>query len=385
MRIVYVLLSPTFGMHQYTADIANRMVCDGCDVHLVTTTHLPRDRYAANVTIHTPVATTNTGLSGQTLRFGQMQMVTQTILDLQPEVVHFTGPHLWNVPILRTVKQHAIPVIHTIHDMDAHSGTRFGALLQLWNKAVIHNADHILVHGRVYRQRLMEQGISAERITYAPLMHLFLDHQRTAELESQQQPIEFEPFALFFGRLERYKGLDFLLTAFAQMADIEGQATGRERLVLAGSGNLPEFWVGQLPQGVELLNGMIDDNAAIDLFERCSLVLLPYIDATQSALISAAYFFSKPVLVSRAGALTEYVEDGVTGFVVEPDHPPSLARTLCAALSDLPHLAEMGRAGRRWYDAQRANEHRILANLYQHSSRTPPPSSLRHAHAVSHD
>ncbi|MBC8262802.1 MAG: hypothetical protein H8E47_01575 [Anaerolineales bacterium] len=26
MRLVYVLLSPTFGMHQYTADLAKRMV-----------------------------------------------------------------------------------------------------------------------------------------------------------------------------------------------------------------------------------------------------------------------------------------------------------------------------------------------------------------------
>ena len=25
MRVCYVLLSPTFGMHQYTADLANRM------------------------------------------------------------------------------------------------------------------------------------------------------------------------------------------------------------------------------------------------------------------------------------------------------------------------------------------------------------------------
>ena len=44
-RICYVLLSPTLGMHQYTADLANRMVRADHDVSLVTTSHYPRDRY----------------------------------------------------------------------------------------------------------------------------------------------------------------------------------------------------------------------------------------------------------------------------------------------------------------------------------------------------
>ncbi len=41
-------------MHQYTADPANHMAHVGYDVHLVTTTHARRDRYAPAVTIHTP-------------------------------------------------------------------------------------------------------------------------------------------------------------------------------------------------------------------------------------------------------------------------------------------------------------------------------------------
>ena len=36
MRICYVLLSPSFGMHQYIADLANRMAQAGHEAHLVT-------------------------------------------------------------------------------------------------------------------------------------------------------------------------------------------------------------------------------------------------------------------------------------------------------------------------------------------------------------
>ena len=51
MRICYVLLSPTYGMHQYTADLANRMLDAGHDVRLVTTATAPRDRYSPRLDI----------------------------------------------------------------------------------------------------------------------------------------------------------------------------------------------------------------------------------------------------------------------------------------------------------------------------------------------
>ncbi|MCB0239335.1 MAG: hypothetical protein KDH08_11980, partial [Anaerolineae bacterium] len=61
MRIVYVLLSPTFGMHQYTADLANRMAGQGHDTVLVTATTFARDRYSPAVQVITPITTHNTG------------------------------------------------------------------------------------------------------------------------------------------------------------------------------------------------------------------------------------------------------------------------------------------------------------------------------------
>jgi glycosyltransferase involved in cell wall biosynthesis len=93
-------------------------------------------------------------------------------------------------------------------------------------------------------------------------------------------------------------------------------------------------------------------------------LVLPYVDASQSALIAAAYFFRKPVLITRTGALPEYVEDGHTGLVMEPDHPASFARCLEEMVSDPVRLAQMGSAGRLWYDVQRAVEMRTMTEMY---------------------
>lgn len=360
MRICYVLLSPTFGMHQYTADLANRMAEAGHDVSLVTTSRLPRDRYAPAVRVETPVAMRSTGLAAESLNLRRLNSLASAIVGQQPDVVHFTGPHLWNTRLMARLKKQEITVVHTIHDLDPHDGMRFGTLLGLWNRSVLRSADKILVHGKQYQQRLMASGLAAERVIYAPLLHLFLSYEQTADLEAAY-PVVYEPFVLFFGRLEKYKGVEYLLTAFAE--------TTRDRpapfqLVLAGPGKLENVWAGNLPPGVEVRQGLIGDEEALELFRRCSLVVLPYIDATQSALVGAAYFFQKPVLVTRSGALAEYVIEGETGFIVEPAHPASLARTLGEALSDVGQLQEMGQNGRRWYDLQRKVEWRALERLY---------------------
>jgi starch synthase len=362
VRICYVLLSPTFGMHQYTADLANRMALAGHEVCLVTTVRYPRDRYLPAVRVYTAVDTCDTGFSTDALRFPRARDVQAEICALFPDLVHITGPHLWNVSLIWLLHQANIAVVHTLHDLDPHSGTPYGRLLHLWNRNIIRQANHILVHGLCYRERLLAMGVPPERVTYTPLLFLFLGHTWLEAVEQLSSLVRYEPWALFFGRMERYKGVDYLITASAML---NGLQRGDPRLVLAGPGKLETLWAGSLPPQVEVRNRLIGDDEAMDLFRRCSLLVLPYLDATQSALIPAAYFFRKPVIVTRTGALPEYVQEGRTGWLVEPDHPPSLARCLETALADPARLAEMGAAGRAWYDGRRATEQRVLENMYE--------------------
>ncbi len=404
MRLIYVLLSSTFGMHQYTADLANRMAQAGHDVHLVTTAAYPAHRYLPAVTVHTPINTRSTGFSPEGLDVASLRRAVATTLSvvggqetgdrrqesggstLTPDprplipdsrpltAVHLTGPHLWNLYILAQLRRAGVPVVHTLHDLDPHPGTVYGPLLWVWNRQVCRLADQLLVHGAVYRERLLAAGVAPARVTCTPLLHLFLGHTWLGRVEHLAQEVTYEPAVLFFGRLERYKGVDHLLTAWAMM-DHRGAAP---RLILAGPGDLSHLWAGPLPAGVEVRNHLIGDDEALGLFQRCGLLVLPYLGATQSALIPAAYFFRKPVIAAPSGALDEYVEDGETGWVVEPEHPPSLARCLTEVLADLPRLARMGVAGRAWYDARRAAEEATLHRMYAALGRVRPATETHH-------
>lgn len=359
LRLAYVLLSPTFGMHQYTADLARRMSVAGHDVRVLTTRHRPPGRYAPAVAVEVVADRRNTGRPGDLLDRRGIRHVRDRLLAAAPDVVHFTGPHLWNGRLVRDLRARQIPVIHTLHDLDPHPGAGYGPLLHLWNGAILRSGATILVHGRRFRDRLLRNGRPPDQVVYTPLLHLFLSHQALARLKTTVP--ENGDGLLFFGRLTKYKGLDILLEAFASL----GSMTPPPALAIAGPGRLPSQWSGHLPAGVDLHDRRIGDEEAVALFRRCAIVVLPYIEASQSAVIAAAYHFARPVIVSDVGALAEYVVPGVTGLVVKPGDPAALAGAMRTLLADPDRRRRMGAAARLWYDKQGAEKSAALEEIYR--------------------
>ncbi|MGH2536724.1 MAG: glycosyltransferase [Candidatus Promineifilaceae bacterium] len=361
MRLVYVLLSPTYGMHAYTADYANRAAAAGHSVELVTTRSYPAGLYDPAVSVHPLAAFSNTGLSAESLSLWRWLPLKERIVSLRPELVHFTGPHLWNMLLLLALARAGLPVLHTIHDLAHHPGARGGRLLQLWNRRILETADHILVHGRRFRRRLLAQGLPAEQVSALPLLHLF----GRVEGQPPPSPASLPPLALYFGRLAPYKGIETLLAAFELSAGRSRLNGLGPRLLIAGAGRPPAGALSQPIRGVEWRARPIPDVEAAELFGRCSLVVLPYLQASQSALIATAYYFAKPVIVTDAGALAECVQAGETGWIVPAGDAAALADALDEALADPARLRQMGAAGQAWYHQQRPAEQRALFQLYE--------------------
>jgi len=197
-----------------------------------------------------------------------------------------------------------------------------------------------------------------------PLLHLFVSYNAQQTAQQQAQKPEYDGRLLFFGRLEEYKGVDILLEAYSALRMRSGPGNHVPDLILAGKGSIQKEWSEKLPAGIDFRDHLIDDHEALELFGTCGVVILPYVDGTQSAVISSAYFFHKPVIVTRVGALPEYVVEGETGFVVEPGDPEALADAISSIIKDESALKRMGMAGRGWYDHQRDIELDSLISMY---------------------
>lgn len=137
-------------------------------------------------------------------------------------------------------------------------------------------------------------------------------------------------YALFFGFIRAYKGLDLLLEAFAD----ERLRQSNVKLLVAGEfyGD-PAPYLNQIKTlGIEdkvvLCTDFIPDSEVNRYFSAADLVTQPYKTATQSGVTQIAFHFEKPMLVTNVGGLAEIVPDGKIGYVVEPD-TKQIADAIC--------------------------------------------------------
>ena len=125
------------------------------------------------------------------------------------------------------------------------------------------------------------------------------------------------PYILFFGRIDKYKGLCQLLRAY-----INSREQIPLKLVIAGNGTLTDEEAALAEKNqdrIVLIKRYIKDEEMCWLFEHAVFTVLPYIEASQSGVLSISYHFGKPVIVSNVEGLTEFVINGQTGLVFEDE------------------------------------------------------------------
>jgi glycosyltransferase involved in cell wall biosynthesis len=101
------------------------------------------------------------------------------------------------------------------------------------------------------------------------------------------------------------------------------------------------------PERFVVYNEFVSDEKRAELFRRASVVVLPYVEATQSGVIPIAYALERPVIATTVGGLPELVEHGRTGFLVEPRDERALARRIVELLQNRRLARSMGLAGRK--------------------------------------
>ncbi|WP_411812279.1 glycosyltransferase family 4 protein [Chryseobacterium scophthalmum] len=128
---------------------------------------------------------------------------------------------------------------------------------------------------------------------------------------------------LFFGRISPYKGIKFLLDAFVDI--LLTKKYSDITLTIAGSGNF-DFEIEHYRKysEIRILNEYIYPENLANLIFNSSVVVCPYIDATQSGVVMSAYAFKKPVIVTNVGGLPEMVKDRSTGIIIEPKNSEAI-------------------------------------------------------------
>ncbi len=134
---------------------------------------------------------------------------------------------------------------------------------------------------------------------------------------------------LFFGFVRRYKGLRYLLQALPSVREHIPV-----RLLVVG-----EFWEDEkiyadmieqlgLQGAVTLLNQYVPNEQVGVYFSAADVLVLPYLEASQSGVVQMAFGFECPVIATRVGGLAETVEHNGTGLIVAPGDSQALASAI---------------------------------------------------------
>jgi len=150
-------------------------------------------------------------------------------------------------------------------------------------------------------------------------------------------------YLFFVGRLDPIKRLNLTIRAIAQTKSaVTLKVAGRGPDAEALKKLAEKVGVGDR---VEFL-GFVSDEDVLELMAGClGMVLTPH-DEDYGFTTLEAFFAAKPVVTTTdAGGVLEWVEDGVTGFVVPPD-PQRLADRIDDLFADRAACERLGREGR---------------------------------------
>lgn len=123
---------------------------------------------------------------------------------------------------------------------------------------------------------------------------------------------------LFFGLIRPYKGLDNLLNAVKNIL-----LNNNIKLIIAGEAYesldkyksiINEY---DINQNVVWIHEFLSNNMIEKLMIASDLLVLPYKTASQSGVLSQAWQYNLPSIVTKVGGLPEYVDHGESGYVVE--------------------------------------------------------------------
>jgi glycosyltransferase involved in cell wall biosynthesis len=154
------------------------------------------------------------------------------------------------------------------------------------------------------------------------------------------------PELLFWGRMEDEKGIPELLEALKIVA----KKIPDVKLTLVGEGHRLEAYkqqvrkLGLIPKVV--MPGWRSTEYIQDLAATARIGIFPSRIETFGLSVAEALGAGLPVIATRAGALPEIIDDGVTGTLVPPEDPQALALAICTALEDVGESSRRAEQGR---------------------------------------
>jgi glycosyltransferase involved in cell wall biosynthesis len=296
--------------------------------------------------------------------------VMEILKSINPNIVHIQG---CNNFYLESEIRKQFDAIKTLHVYDfCPSGNKFHHALQ---KACVHPTGAMCVPRMIYKRCLLTKRpnviwkhyrraaeANQNNLHYKKLV-VASEHVKVQAVASgyPANQIEVVPYftrlpsinsttisgdnkVLFTGRIVREKGVRKLLLAFKELRT-------PAQLVIAGEGaDLPKLKSLSKELGIEnrvCFTGWVNPDQRDELYRDSSLVVVPSVWPEPFGIVGIeAMSYAKPVVAFRMGGISEWLDDGKTGFLIAPYDIAEMSKSIDSLLQQKDLAHEMGMLGR---------------------------------------
>lgn len=278
--------------------------------------------------------------------FGAALRAASTDAARRGRAWHVVHSHHWfsGAAAIDLAKREGLPHIQSFHSIAARGagGWSLGEQPEGPGRVpaesrLAKESDVLIAVSRAEAQTIMDLGAAPERVRVVPPG---VDHDvfHPEKESGARRSSSDRPIVLVAARLEPLKGIDLALTMLSQIP-----RSGRPRLVISGAptGGFEGYdhHLHQLVENLDLTGdvsfaGPMSRTELAATMRGATVVVIPSHSETYGLVALEAAACGTPVLAAKVGGLTDAVDDGATGFLVEGRDPKSWAKVLTRMLRE---------------------------------------------------
>lgn len=304
--------------------------------------------------------------------------VTPALINkARKEIKHFDLVHLHNyrtyqnIVIAHYARKNHVPYIVQAHGslpimMDNRKTKKlFDTYFGL---GILQNSAYVIALNRFEASQYVSMGVPRAKIQIIPNSVECPILPKLGQFKSRYGLAMDSKLVLYLGRIHKIKGLDVLVRAFARVV----RNCDNTYLVIVGPDDgylenvLSLVKLLHLEKNV-LVTGPLYGERKLEAYVDSEIYVLPSTYECFPIGLVEACACSIPVIASNVGSVSEIINNGKTGFLVQPGNVEELANRMDSLLSNKKKFVEVGLRASRFVIDNFSNDKifKKLENLYE--------------------